>query len=187
MEKGIMDKISLNEHTKTIAIGFAIALVTLIICLGIYKKQASQIKNIKSKIEAEKEKLVLRRESAKIDKVRSGYTKFFYKTADKFILRDAISELAKDSKVDILSLQPSDIRKMGKVTQTPFKISLRCYYNRLGKFVEKIETSSQLTKVESITIKSLEQYKRKGEEGFSPANTTEAQVELVVVAYSVEQ
>ncbi|MFH1867881.1 MAG: type 4a pilus biogenesis protein PilO [Candidatus Omnitrophota bacterium] len=171
-------KININEQTKLMAIGIAIALLTILISYAMIRKSYNIRNSQTAKIEEEKESQVLRNKITGLYELRGKYRKYLYETEDIDVLRNNISSLALNSGIDIVSLQPLEPEKIGKYSKVSFNLRVRCSYDKLGKFIESIETYPTLTNVEELTL-----YSGASETERKYQGATIAEVSLLVNAY----
>ncbi|NQT95897.1 MAG: type 4a pilus biogenesis protein PilO [Candidatus Omnitrophica bacterium] len=147
--------INLDEHTKVFIFAGAIALLTLIISYYIVRVHHVKTKGIHSKIAEAKRALVIRKDIATIDEVKKEYEERLYKKLDRTDLRNTISTLARESGVDIISIQPVNPQAVAGLSKLSFKARLKASYNQIGNFVAKIESYPLLTKIENLTVESM--------------------------------
>lgn len=179
----LIKKIVLDENTKILVITTAIALAALILCSTIYNLYAGKVRELRSKIDEEGRRLVIRKDVATIDNLIKEYRTYFYKDISSLVLRDTISALARDTAVDVVSMQPVESEKFVNYTKIFFKVKLDCTYNQLGKFIEKLERLERLTKIDEIIISGRRDYKVGGEERRPREGEVRTGVSLTISAY----
>lgn len=180
-------KIVLDEKTRIMVITAAIALGTLILCYNIYKSHADKIEELRSSIYEESQRLIARRDLAKIDGIISEYRKYIHQDTNSSIFRDTISALARELEIDIISMQPPKAVRVKNYIKYSLKIRVKCSYNEFGKFLEKIERLSALTTVDDIVVSegSVNRIKTAGKQAPSEEETRVVSA-LTISAYSIE-
>lgn len=177
-------KIVLDENTSILVITAAIALATLAISSAIYNSHASKVKELRSGIDEEAQRLVMRKDIAKLDDIIKEYKKYIYKDISTYALRDTISALARDTGVDIISIQPAESEKLVNYTKIYYRVRLNCTYNQLGKFIERLEGLHALTKVDEIATAEKSGDYRVGSSRKTPQGREfETEVSLTISAY----
>jgi Tfp pilus assembly protein PilO len=143
---------ALDENIKILVVSISIFLVAIVMSYNIYKLAAGKVKGLYKDISDEKEKLSLRKSIAGIDDLKKKYDKYFYKNAE--VLEDTISSTAKATGADVISIGEAVQKKIGSYIKVSCRVVLNCSYNKLGKFIEKLEKLPNLTKIEELTINS---------------------------------
>lgn len=69
-------------------------------------------------------------------------------------LLDALIAAADESRIDFVSIVPSEIIDHGKYREVPMEIELRARFHNLGKFVNEIERSSTTIKIVGMSIET---------------------------------
>lgn len=151
--------IDIDDKKKSIIITVSIALFTILICSNIIKSHAVKRDSIGQAIQEQAKKIVLREGIEKIEKVKGGYAAFFYDNIDQQALRAIISDLARQANVDIVSIKPLGRESVGSLFKESLDISLRCTYNQLGVLAAKIENLKNMTKIESLSIEGISDFK----------------------------
>lgn len=178
-------KISLNldENTWILVITITIVSIVLILSYAIYRLHTDQIQELCSKINEDEKGLVIRRDLAKADNIIKDYKNYLYKDATTDGLRSTISALARESAVDIVSIQPSVSEKFGNYIRISFRVTLNASYDQLGAFIEKVERLGKLTKIEEIIIGEEVRYGARDPKEILPEKETRAKSSLTITAY----
>jgi len=144
--------IALDENTKIMIFVGGVALLALIISfnvLGFYNKKVDDLQH---KIIEAKKILALREDISKISDAKNEYAKYVYKGLDRAEFRNTISALARESGVDIISIQPEKSQSVGVFKKISFSVKLKASYNEIGNFLAKIESYHLVTKIDALTI-----------------------------------
>jgi Tfp pilus assembly protein PilO len=72
-------------------------------------------------------------------------------------LLDTLIAAATKSRIDFVSIVPSEIVDHGKYREVPMEIEVRAHFHDLGKFVNEIERSSTTIKIVGMSIKTPEE------------------------------
>jgi len=183
--------IDIDDKKKAIIIAAAITLVTFLICSNIIKLHARKGNNIRQKVEDQSQRIALRTDIEKIEKIQQEYGKYFYDIIDQQALRSIISDLAGEADISIVSIKPLNRQRIGSVLKESLDISLSCTYNQLGIFISKIENLKNITKIESLLIKGISDFKSqagRGEQEDKEVMESDAKVSvsIVVTGYLVK-
>ena len=183
--------IDIDDKKKAIIIVAAITLVTFLICSNIIKLHARKRNNIRQKVEDQSQKIALRMDIEKIEKIQQEYVKYFYDNIDQQALRSIISDLAEEADISIVSIKPLGRERIGSVSKESLDISLRGTYNQLGVFVSKIENLKNITKIESLTAESMPDFKSQAGRGKQEdrevmESDAEVSVSMVVTGYLIK-
>jgi len=144
--------IDLNENTKIIAFAGGIVLLAIIISINVIGFYNKKVNDLRAKIVEEKKILALREDISKITDVRDEYRKHVYKGLEQSELRNTISALARESGVDIVSIQPTKPGTLGVLSKVTFTVKLKASYNELGAFLAKLESYHLIIKIDSLSI-----------------------------------
>ena len=150
--------IDLDDKKKSIILIVAIALTTIFICSNIIKSRVKKRYNLTQKIKDQSQRIALRTDIEKIEKIQQGYAKYFYDNIDQQTLRSIISDLAKETGVNIISIKTLNREQIGSLSKELLEMSLRCTYNQLGVFTAKIEDLKNITKIESLLIEGISDF-----------------------------
>lgn len=171
-------KIKIDEKTRMLLIGIGVILFTFFVTYVLIYKSYYRGRNSRliARIKEEKQNRVLRKKITGLYGLKDKYHKYLYETEDTNALRKSLSSLAAEAGVDIVSMQPHRPERIGRYSKVSFNIRLRCSYDRLGKFIESIETYPTLTSIEELNLQAGVSTKASRED-------TIAEVSLLINAY----
>jgi len=140
------------DKYKDKLINAVIIIVALIFATNIYKDYAAKINTMKSKIsEAAKKNEELEKISQmdrKINAFRGLLTE-----KEKGVVISSITDIAKATGVDLLSVKPSDKEVGDDYVKDLFDVAINApNYNILAKFVNAVETYKNFYIIEGITV-----------------------------------
>lgn len=69
-----------------------------------------------------------------------------------------ITEMAKNSKLDIESIEPLPPKQIPPYSYIPFKIRTTCTFKELVNFIELVESSPYILSIESLKLESIGRY-----------------------------
>jgi len=154
-----MEKIELSEKNKNIILNFGIILIALFIAFQIYKSEEGQINALIQQKSDELKKNKASEEIAGFEKKIDAYKKVFVKK-DFGSVMNAISNIAKDSSVRIISMRPGDEEKLADYIRSTFLITLSTpSYHALGNFISQVERDKDIYFVSEVNIISTESNK----------------------------
>ena len=183
--------IDLDDKKKSIILAAAIAVVTFLICSSIVKSHLRKGDGLRQKIKDQSQKIALRADIEKIEKIQQGYAQYLYDNIDQQALRSIISGLAREAGVDVVSMKPLGREQVGSLSKESLDMSLRCTYNQLGLFIATIENLKNLTKIESISIEGAPDFKSQAQLNEQAQkelmeSDLKVSVSMVVAGYSVK-
>lgn len=148
----------INKHKNKI-LNIGLIILALIITNNIYKKQTKEVDSLKAQINTEQKKNA---ESISIGESLPEidlYKKLLNKV-DTNLALNTISNLAKDSDIKILSINPEGEKKSQDYVKVPFNLAIVTPdYNSLGQFISKIENYKDVFTVEKVRINPVSQKK----------------------------
>ncbi len=145
----------LKGRKRVLSIG--IILFTLIITLIIYRIQTKKIRELDVKKSAETKRNEVLKEIVQLEKTINLYKNIFSKK-DAFLVMDTVSDIVKDSNVRLISIRPEKEERQPLYAKYPFTLVIGAdNYHAIGKFISKIENSSDVYFVDAISIRSQEE------------------------------
>jgi ACT domain-containing protein len=183
--------LDMDNKSKSIALGLGILLVTFFLCSNIMKANARKADSIRKKIGALSKKFTLRVDIENIEKKQQEYAIYFYDNINQQALRAIISDIARDTGVDIVSIKPLGSESIAGIAKGSLDISMRATYNQIGDFISRIEGLDRVTKIESIAMEGVSDFKSytvSSEESRREIVQSDAQlaVYMIVSAYSTK-
>jgi len=142
----------LNKHKKNI-LNVIVIMAALMIAGNIYKGQSKAIALLRERKESELRKnellLALSQSEDKMNMYKDAIGK---KNVSAII--NTISNMAKDTEVNIISLKPEDAQADSFYMRYPFTLDIQAdNYHSIGKFISRLESSPDIYIVELLTIK----------------------------------
>lgn len=118
----------------------------------VYKFNLNKIDSIKSQIGQDEEKNVILGDIALLDKSVQTYQKRFFSTVEITELLDKISELGKETGIEIENYNPLPAVYRDEYIELSVKIPLRCEYHKLGEFLSLIESNQEFMWVKEVNM-----------------------------------
>jgi hypothetical protein len=147
--------INIDDKKKSLIVTAAIAFLTLLVCLNMIKSFSRKRDSIRQDIQDLIKRIALRTDIEKIENIQKEYAKYFYDSVDQQALRVIVSDLARESDVNIVSIKPLGREQLGSMSKESLDISLRCNYNQFGTFISKIENLKNATKIDSFLVENI--------------------------------
>lgn len=142
------------DKYKNKIFNIGIIILVLIISSNIYKKQLKEIEVLGEKIELETKKNQAL-ESIIHSETRINTYKNLLAKKDTSLIINTISNIARESRIKIVSIRPMPERKYEDYIKVPFSLILSASeYHAVGRFISKLESSQDVYTVESMEIKS---------------------------------
>jgi len=172
-----MKQISLKDPLLQIAIIIlVIGFITYLIAQKlVLQPNKNKITNLKTRIEHIK----IENEIAKLNKEINGFEKSLPPQNDQSWLLTQITEMAKQSGIDIENAEPLPVKQIPPYSYVPFKIKIECTFEELVLFVKLIESRAYILNIESLKLESGEK-NTTGKEDYEPGQKKLANVEIVV-------
>ena len=143
----------INKHKNKI-INIVVVIVALIISNNIYKRQASGMESLIQKKDMEIKNNSIIDNINQLEQRLNAYRKLLVKK-DAGLVINAISDIAKQSGVKIISIRPDTEQNFSSYIRAPFTLMLTvANYHSLGKFISKLENSQDVFIVEGIDMRS---------------------------------
>jgi Tfp pilus assembly protein PilO len=184
-------RVNIDDKKKALIITASIVFLMLLICFNIIKSHSRKRDSIRQDIQDQIKRIALRTDIEKMENIHQEYVKYFYDNIDQQALRAVISSLATESDVNIVSIKTLGKEQLGSLSKESLDISLRCNYNQLGIFISKIENLENTTKIESLSLQGLSDFRKRAalsekeqEEIMEP--DTGLSVSMVVSGYSTK-
>lgn len=139
-----------KHKNKVLNIG--IIILAIITASYIYSSQNQALISLSQKKDQEIKKNSVLESISRVEKKADAYKKFFaVKELGEVV--DALTNIAKDTRVQLLSVKPGAKEKHPEYIKTSFLISVRARdYHALGAFVNKLENYKDLYLVEDMNI-----------------------------------
>lgn len=151
-----MEKIELLEKNKNKVLNIAIILFALLIVFNIYKSSDEQLNLLTAKKKDELKKNRVMEEIAVLEKKIEGYKKVFAEK-DMGSIFDAISSIAKNNSVKIISIKPVGKETGADYSETSLLITISSpNYHSLGNFISQIEANKDIYSVSEVSIDSAD-------------------------------
>jgi len=160
-----------------------LSLITIgIIGVTFFSSQKFIVKAYRDKTSRLKERLALIRledEIANIYKDVNNYEKCLPQEKDPAWLLTQITTMTEQSKLSIESIEPLSAKQIPPYTYVAFKVKTICTFIKLVNFIELVESSPYILKIENIRIQSKDIYKP-GLPKEELDKETQASVEMVI-------
>lgn len=145
---------------KNKILNLGIFILALIIAYQIYKVQNRTLESTKQDKESEINKNTVLSKIAQFEKDLNLYKRSLGKK-DTSLIISTLSNIAKDSGIEIVSLMPNPEQAYPEYIKYPFKLTVRAdNYHVLGRFVSKVESHADVYIVESVEIRAVAQLKK---------------------------
>lgn len=139
---------------KDILISLFVLLVGILFSIYLFQEQQKRIKNIKSEISQEDEKIILAKELSGLDnritKVSSPYLDAGFLTKEKF------NEFASSANIDSISVEQQEEVSKDFYRVIPFTLNFKANYHNLGKFISTLESQNAIIRIEELVIRKEE-------------------------------
>ena len=142
------------ERNKNKIINFGVIILALVIALQLHRSANHQVSSLieQQNHELEKNKVVV--DIVALEQKALGYKKVFVKK-DLASIMDAISVIAKNTSVKIISVKPYAEEVLGNYLNSSFLITLNApSYHALGDFISRIENHKDIYLVSELSINS---------------------------------
>jgi Tfp pilus assembly protein PilO len=147
-----MVALELIEKNKKKILNLAVLFVALFIAFKIYSNQAQELSSLDQKKDTETEKNVVLQKIDKINKEVESYRKFINNKEISNII-NAISDIAKSSSVEIVSVKPEAEEAKNYYTKHLFNLRLlSASYHNIGDFISRLESAPDIFNVETINM-----------------------------------
>ncbi|MDO8662290.1 MAG: type 4a pilus biogenesis protein PilO [Candidatus Omnitrophota bacterium] len=143
-----------TDKYRNMLINAAIITVTLIIAYNLYQASLSQAQSLKAKISEEEKKNIELEKMGKLEKRIAAYRSLLVVRETSAVMSD-ISDIAKETKVKVLSVKPSQKESAADYAKAIFEVTLNAGgYDQLAKFINAIEAYENVYMVEGMDISS---------------------------------
>ena len=153
----------LIDKYRNKAVNIAIVIVFLLIAVNIYKGSLNRVASLKARISEENKKSAELEKINQLQKKIRGY-KGLLSSKEASLVMDDISAIAKGAGVEILTVKPPQ-KELSSVdyAKDVFEVSLNApAYDSLARFINRIESSSNVYTVDTISINSQAGADKKG-------------------------
>jgi len=148
--------IGLLIENKEKVLSIVIIIFTLIIAANIYKNQTSKLQSLNTQRDTEIKKNIVLNDIKDSEKKVEFYKNLLTEKGPASITAK-INDIARDSNVKIISIQPGIQEQQSLYTKYPFVLTIGAEsYHAIGNFISKIENYSDLYFVDTIKIVSSE-------------------------------
>lgn len=135
---------------KDVLISSFVLLVGILCSFYLFQMQQKKIKDIKSQINQEDEKIILAKELSNLDN-RITQTSSPY--LDKnFLTKEKFNELASTVNINLISVEQQEELSKDFYRIVPFVLNFKADYHTLGKFISVLESQSAMVRIEELTI-----------------------------------
>jgi Tfp pilus assembly protein PilO len=151
-----MALVELINKYKTKVLDIGLIILALIIAGNIYGGQAKQIDSLKEKQEEEIKKNELLQSIAGLEEQVGSYKNLFTERDINLVI-GTISNIARASNVNIVSIKPESEEKNPDYIRLPFSLTVgTANYHVLGKFIANVEGAPDLFIIDTVTISPQE-------------------------------
>jgi Tfp pilus assembly protein PilO len=141
----------LIKHKNTI-ISSVILVIAIIVSLKIYSKQTTEFNSLFTQKEAETAKNVTLTKISEQFGQLAVYKEFINVKEISSVL-DVISEIAKESGVDIMSIRPESEQSKDIYIRYPYVLNVVAdTYHKIGDFISRLESHPDIFSVENISM-----------------------------------
>lgn len=149
-----MVAVDLFTKHKNKFLNIGIIILAIFFAIYIYSKQNQELGSVSQKKEQEIKRNSVLESISRFEKKVDAYKQFF--TAKELgEVVDDMANIARDTRVQLLSVKPGAKEMYAEYIKTSFLISVKAEsYHALGVFVSKIENYEDLYLVEGISIDS---------------------------------
>jgi len=147
-----------KNKNKIINGGFI--LLAIFVTLQLYNMQSQQFASLKESKNEEIKKSEVIESLTRVEKRIDSYKQTFNRK-DLGSIIDAMTDIAKDTRVKVISVKPGAEQKYGDYIKTSFLIVVRVAdYHALGQFISKVENYRDLFLVEDVNITTANSIQR---------------------------
>lgn len=141
---------------KVLNINIAIIILALIIANNIYKRQTVTLESLKKRKDTEIKTNEVLNDISQLGKKINAYKNALNKNNTSLVI-NSINGMGKESGIKIISFKPQTEVDYTIYVKYPYSLTISAKdYNQLGKFISKIESSSNnIYMVDSLNIKSV--------------------------------
>lgn len=149
-----IEDIIFNPKNKNMLLNIIIILFSLLVANNIYKAQARRTQLLIEGKDKEAKKNTILHDINQSVQTLNTYSDFL-KEKDVSTVINTINNIAKDSGVRIVSLQPKQGKDYPMYVKYPFDIVIQANsYHLIGRFISKLESHSDIYILDSVVIKS---------------------------------
>ncbi|MDO9573320.1 MAG: type 4a pilus biogenesis protein PilO [Candidatus Omnitrophota bacterium] len=162
-----MVAIDFFSKNKNKIINAGVILLLIFVAFYIYNIQSKQLALLEKSKNEEIKKSEVIKSLIQVEKGINNYKQIFNRK-DLGSVIDAMTDIAKDTRVKVSSVKPGVEQQYAEYIKTPFLIVVRVAdYHALGQFISKVENYKDLFLVEDINIttsNSMQSDKEKGKD-----------------------
>ena len=151
-----MITIDFFSKNKSKIINAGVIIAALIVALYLYSMQNQQIVSLEESKNEEIKKSEITEDLSRVEKRINSYKQTFTRK-DLGSVIGALTDIAKDTKVKVISVKPGLEQQYPEYAKTSFLIVVRVAdYHALGQFISKVENYKDLFLVEDVNITTAE-------------------------------
>jgi Tfp pilus assembly protein PilO len=150
-----MNLTDFTNKYKNIIFNIALVLGAVFIAYNfIYTRHLKDLTSLKQQKETEIKKNAVLEKVSKLEKRLNAYKNFLVKK-DTGLIIGVLSNMARATGLEISSIRPETEQKFLTYIKVPFSLEMSAdNYHALGEFISKLESSSDIYRVEEINIRS---------------------------------
>lgn len=149
-----MGSIESNKYRNKI-FNLVVLVLATVIALSIYKKQVRDIDLLKDTRDVEKKKNIVLDDIGKLEEKIDSYKELLVNKEIEVIIGN-ISNMAKESGVNLISIQPEAKQEHSDYVKLPFSLVVNSFdYHSLGDFISRIESHPDVYIIDDIRINPL--------------------------------
>ncbi len=138
-----------------IALGLWIFLIVLMIGTQMVQRTRAEVKELNRQIEYEKQRNALLDKLNHFQGQLDQYKKQLPPSADAKWLMNQITELAKSSGLELLSIQPEKLTPSPHFHESAVRVGIECSYHELGVFLQRIESSPIFLRIQKLVLEKI--------------------------------
>ncbi len=166
--------------------GIGIIIITIVVALVIHKSQTKKVESLHAQKDAELKKNEILTEIGRSEKTIKLYGNILGKK-DPASVMNALSSIAKESKVTMVSIKADSEENRSLYIRSPFSLVIEANsYHAIGKFISKVENNADIYFVDAISIKAREESQTPDKESTQvpkPANKLIVNLILSIIAF----
>lgn len=141
-----------NPKVKNKVLNTVIILAALIIAFNIYQAQLKNTTSLQERKDTELKKNKLLGDISQLEKWVNSYRQFLGKKDMSFMINN-ITNLAKDSGVNVVSFKPLEGRNFPLYVKYPLELILEAAdYHSIGEFISKLESHPDIYIMEAVDV-----------------------------------
>jgi hypothetical protein len=150
------------DKYKNKIINIVVIFFALVIAVNIYKGKASEFNSLKVRISEEGKKNLEFEKINRMEKKIGSYKELFVNREASLVMAD-INNIAKGADVKVLSIKPSQNESADDYSKDIFEVAVNApSYDILAKFINTVESFSNVYMVEGMEVSYKDQLKKNG-------------------------